>query len=1561
MSCTIIFNNFQKTVTSDEELDNYIITNQAYLEKLIKNNGENITLEDIFDISPGENTKTILNNFFKETRDWQNTVKRQTLSPSSAPALLFNDKDSSKPAFPFNDDAYEAACREKWNRQTHVPGDMEFNFKAIQALNKDKGTWVHKIFEQAINGTSINSINKSHLKPSDGGLNYAITPKAVSEVAQAAQDFLSWINDKSSSNLGMSDWAKFTECPIGMKAEDFTEDFKALLNAADSEKTYKGIYGLSDLITVNKANGHIVIFDYKTVGDINNVSQEVKDKAAIQLTLYSELLKNQGLTVDAMYVIPIQVDIETEQGLAKVVSGSTGNMFSITGCKFDKSKIYKVEKSNRFVSRVHSFFSHNAVANNDDITKVKDLFKRAFYNLSDSSINTYDDETIRRFVDNAKTKNASYIRVYSVDDLSDKQKEKYKDKIKDNAYFVYRNEKIMGHGDPLIFFKSNNDTEINEFLAKHFKKIFEDRALLFKNAGETLKSIISESELTKYSSFDQFAKDLNHSNPNYIKNIFKKYINDNWEMQSNEALCAEGIYIFCKNGRAEIVNLSNQDLFRKIKLKNGSQTVLQNMIYDTEVGTDNTKTLNTLYGNFLTLKSMMLLAQVKDLLTPGTKVQAIKVLNPWRCQLTDQPIGLCEETWTKFCHYWNGSRPYSNDKGEPITKEKINLVTSKENDLLMDPILAYIYRARDIIMEENYPEYINTEFENVLNKVSSDHGYVEIFKLMKAIKREAYDSHGVDLRIVSESGYNNPWRAAYNMLYRALLSASRWDIQIENDVAQVFDSGIRPDGVYAIDPAFSKSATMRIMSSMMAAYREKVRDVFNAATGEWQMQLAKALEERGIGKEGEGAEKLFKKWFRNDGSMKIINPNSAEFDFAGPEEKKLAKLLLKDFNRFRGFDENDVSEKALEIPLLEVGFFKSIEDWDSAKKAAQRKAAAIKDLVYGLFVKKDRSTTEIKNLKNIDEESVKDYYFSQDSEHRAKELEKNGESLYEHNIDTIYLYAAASHVTEQVSRAFMPYFSGVRSVLMSSGEINGIAEENITKAVEDFIRKAVFEKSIVEVNHQNLYKVINVLKSITSWTTLAFKLDNFTRENLASTLRTSSSLLAMSFNKAVKDNAINDLAYDMNEIFMAKVKASDYIKELENIIATAIGDKEKTLFNAQMNMIYGMTGVSARQLADVKQRFGTNEINFENGFFTTTWPDFIHRNALLHAYLKSIGAYNAYKIDGNVLKYDMEKDERYKNLFKYNFTQDLGKVNESDRKRYIWELSTYKNNLTKWRRTYPELSFGDKLPQALNVDEMSAIRNYADSLYGSYDQDTKALIQSQTLGSLFFQYKNFSMQLLTGWFAEPGHVSNERFVQMTDESGNRMFHMVHTPEEIKNGAPVSELVPESEVTKEMIAENRAEPYMVNEQDPLLGKFTQHVQTIHAIYKGDKEFLDRISKSPVMRYNIFMTLYDSFFMTLLSGLIAMLYGKEKTSHMKDQDWWTRWSYAVLSGMANDGPIMATISSVVGDASMPMVTTIQGYLRNAYSVITGRKNAAYAFLNSFGATRTLTSFFRDMTEE
>ncbi len=59
------------------------------------------------------------------------------------------------------------------------------------------------------------------------------------------------------------------------------------------------------------------------------------------------------------------------------------------------------------------------------------------------------------------------------------------------------------------------------------------------------------------------------------------------------------------------------------------------------------------------------------------------------------------------------------------------------------------------------------------------------------------------------------------------------------------------------------------------------------------------------------------------------------------------------------------------------------------------------------------------------------------------------------------------------------------------------------------------------------------------------------------------------------------------------------------------------------------------------------------------------------------------------------------------------------------------------------------MPQALSPMETARVKNFADTQYGNYDDETKSLIQKQTLGSLFFQYKTYGLAQFQLWFSNP--------------------------------------------------------------------------------------------------------------------------------------------------------------------------------------------------------------------
>ena len=71
--------------------------------------------------------------------------------------------------------------------------------------------------------------------------------------------------------------------------------------------------------------------------------------------------------------------------------------------------------------------------------------------------------------------------------------------------------------------------------------------------------------------------------------------------------------------------------------------------------------------------------------------------------------------------------------------------------------------------------------------------------------------------------------------------------------------------------------------------------------------------------------------------------------------------------------------------------------------------------------------------------------------------------------------------------------------------------------------------------------------------------------------------------------------------------------------------------------------MSYREIADQLKthKFAAGNIDSSFFFLTTTAPDYVHRMAVLKAYLDKIGAADAYVMDDDgVVRYHMDKDAR---------------------------------------------------------------------------------------------------------------------------------------------------------------------------------------------------------------------------------------------------------------------------------------------------------------------------------
>ena len=407
----------------------------------------------------------------------------------------------------------------------------------------------------------------------------------------------------------------------------------------------------------------------------------------------------------------------------------------------------------------------------------------------------------------------------------------------------------------------------------------------------------------------------------------------------------------------------------------------------------------------------------------------------------------------------------------------------------------------------------------------------------------------------------------------------------------------------------------------------------------------------------------------------------------------------------------------------------------------------------------------------------------------------------------------------------------------------------------------------------------------------------------------------------------------------------------------------------QLNAIYGTANFSYNQMAEnsTVQQWGLKNLRTSDLFFTATWPDFIHRNAIVIAYLKTTGAYDAYSMEDGVLKYDMSKDKRFKTLLKYKTREECP---ESDIIHWNREHNIYLDNLNSWinngyhKPDGTPLKDGDALPQALSPREVLGLKDIADRMYGNYDDETKSLMRDQLLGSLFLQFRTYGINRLQEFFDGDTFTSDIHMeeVTVTDENGNKKkLYVVENPnkEAVQKGEEFAlSIKTEDEISLSDIKEGKATLFRRPVSHHIIGGQVQTIVDLGAtlfLFKNQEEFEKMWKENPTYRANVRLFFLDTLGMAILALIINALYGNLMQGDYNDIDWFTQWSYNVAIGITQDGPVWSVLSSIVGDGTPPMLGILQNYSNNIMSVITGKKNFLYALTNTFGATRELAYLF------
>ena len=1296
-------------------------------------------------------------------------------------------------------------------------------------------------------------------------------------------------------------------------SKNMPDSIREALKAKFPTKDIDKVSGRIDLLVIDK-DGKAHLFDWKTSskrvwkwGEMDNEiinkhggwHSTKKLKSWQQLGSYGAMLEQYGIPVESMEVVPLYLQFE------KHGDDYTGELITLEEDKAVDGGNSKPYTKNALRSS-EWIFSVTKPIKVGELRAISDIIAKMFPGTNiatnqrkhnDSSVETLmnDKKFVRKVSPGTKDYEDEYRYIFYKNGLPDKKPVKCKTKEELT--------KKLG-----LYIE-----ELNLYNAAQMGNFASDLANVIHTRGNSPE--VMETWLAAF----------NDASRNFLKNQFEKYYKNGWVLTINEELNNNGIFIFKKYDKVEIVTISDKSLRHVFKI-NGQTNITGYAKNDFEDETDPIHLMSSQYGNMLLMKVACLIAKNPELVK-DCKIANVKVVNPWHRTISEAHSN------KNFVHNWNLlAKNYS----EPLPL----LDDRGGRSLFMDDAAACLLEASEITLAKDI------ELSGMLMKAAQDSytDQLHIQSLMGRV-RSAYSTTYDNVK--TQEGF------VYVQLQMALLHNMGIRVIEEPNVGDYF-IGVMPMGNMITNPQESKSSNIRMLASMFDQYRDVYTEKYTGVAQGFMSLAQEVYKEWGFNPAVDSAKKFWEKFFEHeDGEESPIDPRMmlkrpTDPLFADkPKSQELINYVLDNINmhRYKSNIEDVIdTPEYYEMPLLEASFAQTVAGniknngfrgavigvWEGMKKLGNKIEEAYTGASEFQETYKDSTRLDIAYNRFLD----------LNSQEREKLL-SDPTRIWDTNLENIFLHTMATTAVSEASKQYGIYFTAFNAAIKYLQEVCGVNIPDIANYVEKYVKKKVFLKNIRSESLDTMYSVLKIMKSVTSGVALKLNTRAMTREYLVS--------LYTAYSRTSNYQIPGITAKDFSNAIWYVIKQAPISFETQNFIAA-------------LNRRYAMTQYSSTDMADTNRqaKWGVQNISSDDLYITSQLADNHFRMSILIAKLMADGALDAYRFDGPDLVYDWKLDKRF---------EAFANNNTTDAQKYGIQRALFIKNLKEWAIIHPELNIPTnvdsltddelrefKLPDAYSPKFKGSVRQMASHMFGYFDAEDKSLLTATLGGAAFMQYKTWLSAKLNQHLKQPGFVNIWRDLIVRDpETGEEIWLVYSTGDEIDAGAPGVRAVIKSKVKDEWIRDGIAVPWVIEEGTFQEGTIMSMGKFLGDIIHWDLTTFKRDWEDPIRRGNLIVGLLDSFGMMLLMGIITALYGEETVNNMASEDWVTQWSYGVLMGFAEDGPIHKVVASTVGDLNPPSMVAIQKWAQTVNSVLAGNKNVAQGLVESFGVTREFKGFF------
>lgn len=1397
-------------------------------------------------------------------------------------------------------------------------------YKNILEWKAEQGDFIHACLEAAILDKSMPTSNE-------------LSTEIQESIYEQARDFVDRLR-----KIHGEDCEFEVEYPI--VAKQVSKKFKSFIDP-DGTKGIDTIYGFADLL-VKDSDGNIHLYDFKTSEtSYNRMSSAQKHGYAAQLAVYAQMLRQWGIKIDDsnIHVVPIEMVLKTDSEGEKIkelenvniwTPSATRNEFpSLTLLWNRHSKGMTTMKINQWIpSRANATIS----GLDENVTKlVRNIFPPEL--LSNGSVAS--DESTRESTAQDIKERLINIRPGTSDYDSG-----FRKKLRLNRFVD--SDELMEFGDVSNGYLYIQEDKIDEACRAYATLYNETNKTNLLNQGKELVEVM-ESGSVEF--LDEYIEKLGGDKQrNWARVQLIPYVKNGWKIISNEQLLANGIIILSNTksgGRPEydIIMLSNRHLHTKYDFAKSLTTskkatsVAGAFFYDDE-GIDNKNVLTAEYGNMLLMKAMAYITSNTNFFKQAT-IRSVRAWNIGQGEETYAGNTMLQRSWATIMRgFYNKGVPEFDSEGKIVRDSNKSPIkhTSQikgiASSYIEDGETKYIFQpdakalldiAIDILTDSpnqnrlNVLASIDPEDSQTVEEVTEK----QIMALLRSYSNHNTRSNGEITDPMDISA--NEDSVAKHYVLQAWLALKGKYLTWEKDMTWT--------GANITAPAMADSTIARTVNDIMASYMNSLRRDYVKSAREWRTILLKCYEEMGQNPGTMNENKFFSDYFVKD-KEKYKLYSLEEFANKYGEESSMYKLM----ELFQRRNTKDGIEYSQNIPLVKGGPLERLYSqgiikkvWEDAKEA------------WSLF------------KAPIDDEFSHPDYMVLDGDEQTREdaLTNHEKGYYSFNLDYVFLHNLQQQKRKYWQIQYDPIFAAVKNGIAFMNQFQGGFNQDekrlemTEKWVNDYIKTRYENKSVINRSLRKWMGLIDQITGLASGVQLWFNSRAMVREMLTS----------------LSIGVTRSLAKEYPTI-----TPEMYRKALEKVIGSENKlDLDGMLY--QQNSYFGMANMDISGLADAMKtgRWNFWNLSSRSPYITSSLPDLYYRNAILLAKMIADGVDEAYYIDEDgVYRYHFDKDKRFeilktggRNLSKEDYERYLKTVvlyneivDDLNTRRDLYATSEGIPNMLE------HIQVGDTdipaLWDAYTDAELQGIRNYSDKLYGHYNSENEMALKKQFLGHYLLQYRTFMSSRLEQNFQGERATNIVHYRYYTDNEGEQIYKVMQD-----DGSFV--LKPSIDVTEEEKANGKAVIYMEKVGLSQPGMVSNLLSGAKALihFKENPEDFRSWWAAPVHRQLLTLFLLDNFVTALLMFVLNWAIGNKKNTRyqpIKNDNWWRRWTYGVLAGSFQDGPVWNLLGQI-NSLDPPIISQVNNWYQDICRVLTGDENVMHSLVENFGMTREFSHYF------